>query len=173
MAAELIFPRRAFQRELIRRLRTASAPIVLDRKLIAELVGNVGRADSTLNQGQASEAIAELIEQRILTGPKTSWSVGEECQLRREPILGETPEERFARLPNLPELPRGMILAGNVLLLVDAVLFFVFYCVYLPQSWIGPVTGTGALIGALLSYAGLKDRKSTRLNSSHVSESRM
>jgi hypothetical protein len=156
MAAELIFPRRAFQRELIRRLRTASAPIVLDRKLIAELVGNVGRADSTLNQGQASEAIAELIEQRILTCPKTSWSVGEECQLSREPILGETPEERFARLPNLPELPRGMILAGNVLLLVDAVLFFVFYCVYLPQSWIGPVTGTGALIGALLSYAGLK-----------------
>jgi hypothetical protein len=156
MTAELVFPRRAFQRELIGRLRSSSGAITLDRALLGDIIRSLGRVDSIRDEKQASDAVEELIEQRILISAKTPWTVGDECRLSPSPILGETPEERFANLPTLPGLPRGMILTGNALLVLDAVLFFIFYCVYLPQSWIGPVTGTGAFIGAILSYVGLK-----------------
>jgi hypothetical protein len=140
----------------LRHLRKNNTSIAVTKKLLEQvaLAGGL-KLNWPACEGDAREAIQEMIQQRILVC-KGEWGFGCLCSIGEEPILGETAEERFAKLPELPELPRWMIFTGNLLIGVDALLFFIFYCTYLPQSWIGPVTGTGALIGALLSYAGLR-----------------
>jgi hypothetical protein len=153
---KFVFPRRALQRELLCHARKSSASVAITKELVEQLACEFNfKLRWPIHDGDVKDAIKELVQQRVLAC-EGEWDFGSVCSLGAQPILGEMPEERFAALPELPELPHWMILIGNLLIGLDALFFFVFYCTYLPQSWIGPVTGTGALIGALLSYAGLR-----------------
>ncbi len=137
-------------------MHKSTGPLPLTKELLKGLAANSDYGLSwPAGEGNARDAVDEMIHQRILSC-EGEWDFGSSCSLGPAPIVGETPEERLAKLPDLPELPRWMIFTGNLLIGIDALLFFIFYCTYLPQSWVAPVTGTGALIGALLSYAGLR-----------------
>lgn len=153
-----VFPRRAFQRQLLRRLRAVGQPEALTPEVIAQLVSEAGGEATPAAAGDAATVratVAELIDQRMVSGA-ADWDVGGTVALGPQPILGETAEERFARLPPLPELPPWMIVSGRLLTGLAAVLFVTFYFTYLPQSKLAQIMGAAALIGALLSHAGLR-----------------
>ena len=152
-----IFPRREFQRRVVQYLRaTPEPPAALSQVQLERLAADSGVADAwSRHRDEITAAVAELISQRIVLCPE-EWAVGKPCLVNSEAIVGESAEERLARLPQLAEVPAAMAACGNLFLGFGALLFFIFYSTYLPQSWIAPVTGTATFIGALLGYAGLK-----------------
>ncbi len=77
----------------------------VDEEVIARLVNKAG-GEAALDAATVRAAVAELIDLRMVSDAE-DCDVDGTVALGPQPILGETAEERFARLPPLPECRRG------------------------------------------------------------------